>query len=180
MFSRILSVPTVLVAIAIFAGASSAFAQALDTGYNPNADATVRDVHVLANGNMLVAGGFATVDGHPTNGIALLDSNGNAITSFTSGLAAADDVRAFAVDGSGNIVIVGEDGTNPFVKRLLGATGGLDAAFNAVGGITGSVVNAVAIQANGAIVIGGAFSVVDSVAANNIARLSGTGGDRDL
>ncbi|VAV88018.1 hypothetical protein MNBD_ALPHA04-372, partial [hydrothermal vent metagenome] len=64
---------TAILITACFMAANSAFAQAVDTGFDPDADDAVRDILVLPSGDMLVAGDFSNIDGHPTNGIALLD-----------------------------------------------------------------------------------------------------------
>ncbi len=88
------------------------------------------------------------------------------------------DVRAVAVQVDGKIVIGGNFTTVNSVARSriarLNSDGSLDTSFNPGSG-TGGSVNAIAIQTDGKIVIGGNFTSYNGVARNRVARLNTDG-----
>ena len=90
-------------------------------------------------------------------------------------------VGAIALQPNGKIVIAGGFHSVNGVTRTniarLNANGSLDLSFDAGDGIQGSsaAVNAIALQSNGKIVVGGRFEAVNGVGRNGIARLNADG-----
>ena len=128
---------------------------------------------------ILVGGSFVTIGGTPINGIARLNADGSLDTAFNPGLGANATVYALAVQGDGKVVIGGDftavnGNTNFNHIARLNTDGSLDTAFNPGAGASDSV-RAIAIQADGKILIGGLFTSVNGVALNHIARLNTDG-----
>ncbi|MBU1877335.1 MAG: putative Ig domain-containing protein, partial [Chloroflexi bacterium] len=152
----------------------------LDTAFNPGtgASATVYTIAVQVDGKVIIGGAFNMVNGVARNRIARLNANGALDTSFNPGTGANNWVDAVAVQTDGKVVIGGLFSTVNGVSRnriaRLNADGTLDTFFNPGTGAN-AVVNAVALQADGKVLVGGAFATMDGVARNRIARLDTTG-----
>jgi uncharacterized delta-60 repeat protein len=96
-------------------------------------------------------------------------------TSFNPGLGANGSVLAVAIQDDGKVIIGGSFSSvngiaRNFIARL-NADGTVDAGFNPGSGANGPLI-AVAIQADGKVVIGGTFTSVNSIPRNRIARLN--------
>ena len=146
----------------------------LDTTFftDGGADSTVRAIAIQPDGRILIGGIFNTYYGVTNRGIARINANGSADTSFRSPLTdQSATVSAIAVQTNGQIV-VGLEATVPLVR--LNTNGTVDSAFNAGSGPDGAV-HAIAIQPDGKILIGGEFTHVHSVARGRIARLNSDG-----
>ena len=83
------------------------------TGLGP--DGPVYGVAVLGDGQVLIVGGFATVDGVPRNGVARLNADGTVDLTFDPGTGSFDPglgtnalVRAVDVQVDGKIVLAGD------------------------------------------------------------------------
>lgn len=149
----------------------------------------VRAVILQPNGLALVGGLFTQYDGQPVPRIARLNADGTLDASFNAtgvetGRGPNSSVRAIAVQGDGNVLIGGffttfsDDGvrlvTANRIARLNGADGLFDSSFNPGAGADDSV-EAVAVQGDGLIVIGGAFNTYNNSARSRIARLNADG-----
>jgi uncharacterized delta-60 repeat protein len=131
----------------------------IDTAFNPDANALVNSVTLLANQHILVGGSFTTLQPNgaasPTyvDHLALLNPDGTLDTSLSVGANATmtGQVQAFAQQPNGQVIVAGSfgkiDGSqSPFYVRLNGdAT--IDTTYNS--GVDGPV-NAVAVLPNGA------------------------------
>jgi uncharacterized delta-60 repeat protein len=152
----------------------------LDSSFDPGdgPSALVYAVAVQTDGKMLIGGGFSTVDGVTRNRIARLNATGSLDSSFDPGTGANNWVDAVAIQPDGKILIGGLFSTVNGVARnrvaRLNTGGALDTSFDPGTG-TNAVVNAVAVQPDGKVLIGGAFATFDGVARNRIARLNATG-----
>ncbi|MDO7847978.1 T9SS type A sorting domain-containing protein [Hymenobacter sp. M29] len=159
----------------------------LDAGFAPllqepaELDKLVRQ----ADGKLFISGRFNSVDGNPTDRIARLLPSGQPDPTFAwrqprsgswqlTALAAQADgqllVAGFIYNGSGNI-----GDSEPVFVRLT-TSGATDAGF--VPALTASVpdlanIRLLAAQANGRIVVGGAF--VDAAGKANLTRLNADG-----
>ena len=116
--------------------------------------------------------------------VARLNPDGSLDTTFTNSNPGGGPVFALALQADGKVLIGGQFtvvGAAPhyYIARL-NSDGSVDSAFN-VGVISGSAVNAIAVQSDGNILIGGAFSsfTTYSLTRNNLARLT-TNGVPDL
>ena len=146
----------------------------IDTDFNPNANETVRNLMLQADGKILIGGDFTTISGVSRNRIARLNIDGTLDSDFNPG--ANSIVRCLALQADGKALIGGDftsigGGTRSCLARL-NADGTLDANFNPnAGSSTSPSVYSLALQADGAILSGGSFTIIGGVARNNIARL---------
>ena len=175
----------------------------VDASFTASAHGYVFCVAVQADGKLVIGGGFTRVNGSEestttgVNCIARLNADGTRDTAFNTsggtGLGGANDfVYSLAVQPDGKLVLGGyftsmngsAESTTTGVNRIarLNADGTLDASFNAIGGTglggANNIVNSVAVQADGRLVLGGAFTSVNGSAlstttgVNRIARLN--------
>jgi uncharacterized delta-60 repeat protein len=152
----------------------------LDAGFDVDSDSTISAIAVQADGKALIGGSFTTVGGVARVRIARLNADGSFDTSFGAGTAGANStVSAIAVQPDGKILIGGMFTTVNGVTRnriaRLNIDGTLDSAFGTTTGGANNTVSAIAVQADGKIVIGGVFTTVNGVVRNRIARLNADG-----
>ncbi|MFT3909302.1 MAG: T9SS type A sorting domain-containing protein [Ferruginibacter sp.] len=127
-----------------------------DAGAGPNA--AINSVAVQADGKILVAGAFTNFNG-AANYIVRLNANGTTDATFNSaGSEVTSIINAIAVQTDGKVVVGMNNNyngiTTDFLTRL-NTNGTNDASFN-VGGIgADNTVNAITIQPDGKILIGG-------------------------
>lgn len=161
--------------------------------YGPNSgtDGTIKCLALQANGDIIIGGLFTTYTGIPRPGIARLNPDGTLDTSFNPGLGITGgnniglpSVSSVQVQNDGQILIAGNftfyNSTNYNYIVRLNQDGSIDPTFNAGAGPQGTfssppVINAMAIQTDGKVVIGGQFNSVASAALTNIARLNTNG-----
>ncbi|HVY69756.1 MAG TPA: delta-60 repeat domain-containing protein, partial [Verrucomicrobiae bacterium] len=122
---------------------------------------------------------FTQFNGTALAGIGRLNSDGSVDTSFNPG-AGATGINTLLVQSNGKVVVGG--GFSKFNGAAAGGitrldtNGAVDPTFDIGTGISGGFVPRVSaslLQADGKIVIGGDFSVVNGVSVNDIARLNG-------
>src|SRR5690625_1238720 len=154
------------------------FAQSLSGAVGPGfGNFRVQAIVVQPDRKILIGGVFQTVHGVARFQIARLHEDGSLDTGFNA--AAAGPVKSIALQEDGRIVIGGSFtsvmGTpRNYVARLL-PDGSVDSSFG--NGLPGpnAPVETVAIDADGRILIGGAFTWVNGSARNRIARLHADG-----
>ncbi|MGC8886730.1 MAG: Calx-beta domain-containing protein [Verrucomicrobiia bacterium] len=152
----------------------------VETGFNPGTgvNGAVRSLALQPDGKIVIGGSFSTVYGVSRNSIARLNENGTVDTSFNPGLGADAPVNAVVLQPDGMILIAGDFTTvnglpRRSIARLLPG-GAVDTAFYAGIGANGSV-NAVAIQPDGKILLGGSFTTFNNSPAPRIVRLNTDG-----
>ena len=140
-----------------------------------------------ASNRLLVGGLFNTVEGQAGyQGVARYKTDDSLDTAFK--VTTDEFVKAIAVQSDGKILIGGQfhwvtpsnsaTATQIWGIARLNADGTLDSGFiNAPAGQVKSNhnVRGIAVQADGKIVIGGYFTLIDGVARNRIARLNANG-----
>lgn len=151
----------------------------LDAGFNPNANDVVHALlEVPASKALYLAGAFTQVGGQPRSRVARVLDNGNLDAGFAPP-AFTGTAQALALQPDGRLVVGGSlalaavPGSGSRVYRL-NANGTLDAGFVVNVGISGiavASVNAVAVQADGAILIAGEFTSVNGQPRSRVARL---------
>ena len=152
----------------------------LDTGFNPgeNFNDNLYAIAQDANGKILMGGRFTSFDGTARNGIARLNADGSLDTTFDPGQGFDDEVLRITVQADGKILVGGDftsfDGTSRNYIARLNADGSLDTTFDPGQGFDGDV-NAIVLQANGKILVGGDFTSYDGTAVGGIARLNTDG-----
>ncbi|MEY2407618.1 MAG: hypothetical protein QOF48_288, partial [Verrucomicrobiota bacterium] len=158
----------------------------LDASFNPGsgADADIDAVAVQPDGKILIGGSFTAVNGTNRSRIARLNSSGGLDTTFNSGAGADGDILAIALQPDGRVVLGGQftsiNGINRNYIARLTADGSLDTAFdpgvvNGIGDSSGWGVMAVALQADGKVIVAGEFTGIDGRSRNRLARLNADG-----
>jgi uncharacterized delta-60 repeat protein len=158
----------------------------LDTGFNPGANNMVTAIAMQVDGKILIGGTFSLLlppgasAATTADSIARINPNGSIDTSFTS--QAESGVQTIALQADGKIVLGGlfasvQNETNTSALRYLcrlNPDGTIDGGFNPSPNYG---VNAIAVQTDGKVVIGGSFNEVQpdgtaiGVFRNGIARL---------
>jgi uncharacterized delta-60 repeat protein len=141
------------------------------------ANAAVRALAVQPDGKVLVGGEFTAFDGATNNAFLVrLNSDGSPDTNFAAQI--NGPVFALAVQTNGAILVGGcftsvGGATRSGLARLLPG-GGNDASFNPGPGANGAV-RAVAVQPDGKVLVGGAFTTFAGAPVGFITRLQGDG-----
>ena len=138
-------------------------------------------VTLQPDGKVLIGGYFFLVNGVARTRIARVNPDGSTDTGFQNGMAGADgEVEAIAVQPDGKVLMGGYFTTvnnthRPGVARL-NPDGSLDNSFlNGMAGPEPNVVNALVLQPDGKVIIGGGFTAVNGVSRYRIARLNADG-----
>ncbi len=156
-------------------------AGALDPSFAPNPSAAVRTLAQQRDGKLVIGGAFTSVDGQSAARLARLTSAGAFDASFSAS-ATGGDVYAVLVQPDGKIVVGGaftqiNGQARPYLARLE-ANGALDASFAPTTTINGPVY-ALALQPDGRLIVGGAFTTVTAggtpVTRNRLARFDANG-----
>ena len=152
--------------------------------FNPGLgpDSHVSCVTQQADGKILLAGDFTSVNGQPRGRIARLNANGTveSTATFNPGTGANGSVYAVLVQADGKILLAGDftsvNGQPRNRIARLNANGTVEstATFNPGTGPDGYV-NLLALQANGKILLTGAFTTVNGQPRNGMARLNSNG-----
>ncbi|HEY0606007.1 MAG TPA: delta-60 repeat domain-containing protein [Herpetosiphonaceae bacterium] len=153
---------------------------AVDPTFTPGTGANDR-VLALAlqpDGKVLLGGAFTSVGGTARNRIARLNADGSLDTSFTPGTGANSTVWALALQPDGKVLLGGDfwtvNGTARNGIARLNTDGSLDTSFTPIPGVN-SFVNALALQPDGKVLLGGMFTSIGGTVRNNIARLNADG-----
>ena len=151
----------------------------LDTNAVPTGtDGFIRAVALQSDGRALIGGNFNFVSGLPRTRVARLETNGAVDATFAPAGGPNDLVTALAVQDDGRIVIGGffiaVSGTPRTRVARLQSDGSVDAGFNPGLG-PDSAVSALAVQADGKLVIGGGFTSVNGRPRGRLARLYADG-----
>lgn len=147
---------------------------------NLRADPTQGPIVPQSDGTILIGGGFTSINGETGYALARLNADGSLDQFLGDGLKSGPGgVGSIAMTADGKIIVGGG-----FTKAIgwarnriarLNADGTLDDTF--ANGLDGpdDRVNALAVQSDGKIVIGGVFSMVNGETRNKIARLNPDG-----
>ncbi len=145
----------------------SGFVDAFSAG-----DVRITKILPLSDGKILVGGTFATVGAETRAHLARLNADGSVDTSFDAGNAAPYGVNSLAVHSDGRIVVVGYE----TLVRLT-ADGQPDNASPLPPLQGGGNIQQVAVQGDGAIVIGGGFlRLGDDINRGALVRIAAGGG----
>jgi uncharacterized delta-60 repeat protein len=154
-----------------------------DTSFNigEGFNNTVNTLAVQSDGKTLIGGVFTGYQGAEANRIIRLNSDGSRDTSFNIGEGFNNTVNNIAIQSDGRIIVGGlftsYQGLESNRIIRLNSDGSIDTSFN-IGTGFNSNVNAIAIQSDGKILLGGNFTSYQGVAANRIIRLN-SDGNRD-
>ena len=152
----------------------------LDAALAPNAAlaGNIWAVSRQTDGKVLIGGSFSAVGGTARANVARLNSDGSLDTTFDPGTGANQLVESLTVQTDGKVIIGGAfttyNGTTVNRIARLNADGTLDTSFIVGTGLDGDA-TALAVQADGKVLVGGGFTTFNSVAALNIIRLNSDG-----
>lgn len=156
------------------------FNGSLDTSFNPGsgADAEITAAVLQPDGRIVVGGRFTSFNGFTHNRVCRLNADGSVDQSFGLGAGINNSVFALALQSDGRILVGGQftqvDLTLRFNLARLNTNGSVDLSFDPGNGPNGDV-NAIVIQPNGAIIIGGTFIGYDGFSRGGIARVMASG-----
>src|SRR5437588_6470286 len=156
------------------------FDGSLDTGFDPGtgADGEITAAVLQSGGRIIVAGRFTSFSGLTHNSICRLNANGNVDQTFGLGNGINNAVLALALQTDGRIIVGGQfsqvDLTQRFNLARLNSDGSVDLSFDPGNGPNGDV-NAIVIQPDGRILIGGTFIGYNGFARGGVARVLGNG-----
>ncbi|MEO6297599.1 MAG: hypothetical protein ABIO74_10885 [Dokdonella sp.] len=151
----------------------------IDAGFvEPAVSAEVKALALQADGKILIGGSFIEVAGHTQHYLARLNANGSLDTSFLDPNLDAD-VWAIALQPDGKVLAAGDFQNVGTTARAYAArfttTGALDGSFVDTQICCGPA-RAIALQANGSVLVGGYFlGVTGNSAIGSIARFSASG-----
>lgn len=144
---------------------------------NPVVDLEVKTIAVQADGKLLIGGDFTEVGGQSRHGLARLMSNGSLDTTFADPNFDST-VWAIALQPDGRILAAGDfqhvGATARGYLARLGTNGALDTSF-ADPALCCLGARAVALQADGRVVVGGYFSQAAGTSHFYLARYSSAG-----
>ncbi len=152
----------------------------LDASFNPGSGANnlVITTSIQPDGKIIIGGYFTTYNGLARSRIARLNSDGSLDAAFTLGTGANAIVWTTVLQPDGKIIVGGGFTTYNGMARnyiaRLNSDGSLDAAFTPGTGPNTSISTA-ALQPDGKIIIGGAFTTYNGTARNYIARINADG-----
>jgi uncharacterized delta-60 repeat protein len=153
----------------------------LDTGFNPGmgvGNGSVYSISIQEDGKIIIGGSFTSYNGTTRNHIARINADGSLDTDFNPGVGANNWVYTTALQSDGKIIIGGRftsyNGTTRNSITRINDDGSLDMSFNPGNGANLAVWTT-ALQPDGKIIIGGAFTSYNGTAINRIAQLNVNG-----
>lgn len=166
----------------------------LDNSFNPAVNGAVRAVALDSKGRIVIGGDFTQVDGVARNYVARLNGDGSLDTTFSPGVGPSivssypkltSQVFAVAVQPDDHVIVGGSFNSATPSNSTTAVTRNNLVRFDATGAIDpfdanpNAAVRAVAVDAQGRILIGGGFTAVGPTGAtttrNRIARLNADG-----
>src|SRR5687768_5373241 len=158
----------------------------LDSSFNGGVvmtDGDVLAVTLQPDGKIVAGGRFRNVNGTVRGGIARINSDGSVDPTFLGSTSGADGrVAAIALQADGRFLVGGNftnfNGSVRSHITRLNADGTLDNTFAASLVLLvpeGDGVNAIAMQPDGKVLIGGAFTTINGTSRNYLARLNSNG-----
>ncbi len=149
----------------------------LDTAFNSEANNCVSSLAVQADGRILAGGSFSALGSQPRERIGRLNADGTLDTSFNP--KANAEVYSLAVQADGKILVGGAFTTLGGQPRSrlgrIESDGTLDLSFNPGTGGSYPLVQTLAVQADGRILVGGRFTSLGGQARADLGRLSREG-----
>jgi len=148
----------------------------IGTGFN----STVTDLRIQSDGKILAIGQFTTYSGSSTSGIVRLNISGTRDTTFNvgTGFTLAPDARHCKIQSDGKVVVVGNfttysGSTQQYITRI-NTDGTRDTTFN-IGTGFNNTAEAVILQPDGKLIVGGQFTTYSGSSQNRITRINTDG-----
>jgi uncharacterized delta-60 repeat protein len=148
-------------------------------GAGNSAGQDIRAVDRQSDGKLVVGGFFTTYNGVSRPGIARIDADGALDTTFNPGTGVSSTVQALALQPGNQVVLAGDftsyNGTARGYIARANSDGTLDTGFPPTGSGANGSIYTLAVQSDGKMIIGGAFTTYNGVSRGNIARLNTDG-----
>jgi uncharacterized delta-60 repeat protein len=152
----------------------------LDATFNPGtgASGTITTAQLQSDGKIVIGGNFTSYNGTARNRIARINSDGTLDATFAPGSGANQTINYLCLQSDGKVIIGGVfttyNGTGRVRLARLNTNGTLDGTFGVGTGALGNV-DAIAVQSDGKILIGGSFTSYNGTSRNRIARVNANG-----
>jgi len=147
----------------------------LDTGYTPNPNNYIYDLHIAEDDTLYVAGNFSSIGGGSRSYLARLDTTGALDASFPN-LSLNNNVTTIETDASGNVILSGNfsfvQGTARARIAMEDTEGDLLTSFDPGTGLN-SAASDIEVDALGKIWIGGNFYIYNGDYLYYLTRLNG-------
>ncbi|RDC61624.1 delta-60 repeat domain-containing protein [Adhaeribacter pallidiroseus] len=170
-------------------------AQTVDANFKPSVYSNYEmDGQILASAlqpadrNLIISGDFTKIDGSIRKSLARLKSDGSLDLNFDPGNSVDNSITAIAIQPDGKIIIGGMfttyDGKPQNKLARLNKNGTLDETFHTgnaaannftIGTGANNYINAIELQADGKIIVGGYFTTTSGFYLSKIARLNADG-----
>ena len=152
-----------------------------DMAFNTLVAATTGIISQIAlqpDGKIIIAGSFTKYNGITVNRIARILPDGNLDTSFDTGSGAPANINSVVIQPDGKIILAGNfikfDGVDANKIIRLNPDGSIDTGFTTGTGFDNDT-NAMVLQPDGKIILGGEFTAYNGTASNRIIRLNADG-----
>ena len=168
---------------AVFCASAPAHAQAVDS-FNPGTNGVVIALATQPDGKLLVGGSFGQLGGASRNDLGRFNSDGSLDANFNPGVSGEVFTLVVQPDGKilvgGSFTMLGGGGQGTVPRQNIGrlnADGSIDATFDPG---TDGLVEALALQPDGKILVGGFFTrlgggATGTVPRRNLGRLNSDG-----
>jgi gliding motility-associated-like protein/uncharacterized delta-60 repeat protein len=152
----------------------------LDPAFDASVEGEVYDIEVLSDGKIIVVGAFSYVNNIPMRGMVRLNPDGSVDSSFSivgisDPLESGSYFTQVAMLSDGDYILAGRfDGVSGIAKKnlvKLNNDGSVDCDFHP-GNSTDEIINQMAIQTDGKILIGGNYSNYDGTTRFGFARVN--------
>ncbi len=152
-----------------------------DSTFNTTIGATtgiIYDIAMQPDGKIIIVGSFTKYANTTVNRVARLSPDGTLDSSFMTGSGSALNIThaKIAIDGkiilTGNFITFNGTPANRIIR--LNNNGSFDSTFRTGTGFDDDV-NAIVLQSDGKMVVGGNFTTFDGISANRIVRLNADG-----
>ncbi len=152
----------------------------LDNSFDPgnNFISLIGAIAVQADGKILAGGNFYNYNGITRNYVARMNTDGTLDAGFSNTASTDNAVKSIAVQPDGKIVLAGlfNYSTNLVKNNIarLNGDGTVDLSFNPDSGAM-NLVQAVAVQADKKIILGGSFKSYNGAPFNRLVRVDASG-----
>jgi uncharacterized delta-60 repeat protein len=138
----------------------------------------VNTIEIQADGKILIGGNFTTYKGVTENRIIRLNSDGSKDTTFVTGSGFNNSVQTIVIYPGGTILVGGnftsyKGATQNRIIRLTNIGNNVPLFVSGTG--FDNIVNTIATQTDGKILVGGNFTLYNGASANRIIRLNSDG-----
>lgn len=140
---------------------------------------TIYGLALQPDGKLIAVGSFTKYNGVTVNRIARLLINGALDTTFDTGAGTTSTIDDVCVASDGKIIISGSfssfNGNSNYAKLVrLNGNGSIDSSFT-IGAGFDDAIEAIAVQTDGKIIVGGRFLNYNGTSQNRIVRLNTNG-----